>query len=248
MVVTHHLTSYALVVVLLALALIYRVVRSPKPNPWPFAAFAGVLAVVWLLIAASDTVDYLDPVLAGAVKAIWTRSSANRRPRALFQAASPTRHETPFVGRLITLAAVGFLLLGFLAGFREVWARRGKRPFVWSSASAAPPSSRRWPCALRPQPGRPATAPAVPLHRPRLRRRLCRAAADPRGPQLLRRRCCSAASASSSSAARSPAGPGTAAGPADCGSRPTVRHSNRSRSRSPAWARRPPPRSAFAAG
>jgi hypothetical protein len=131
-VVTHHLTSYALVIVLLALALIYRFVRSPKPNPWPFAVFTGVLAGGWMLIAANDTVDYLDPVFSGAVTSIWNTIFGESKARALFQSASSDLvYETPFVVRLITLAAVGFLLLGFLAGFREVWARRGKRPFIW---------------------------------------------------------------------------------------------------------------------
>lgn len=130
-VLTHHLTSYALVIVLVLLALIYRFVRSPKPNPWPFAVFAGVLAGGWMLIAAGNTVDYLSPVFSGAVTSIWNTVFGESEGRALFQSPSAeVVYETPFIARLITLAAVGLLLLGFLAGFRDAWARRAKRPFV----------------------------------------------------------------------------------------------------------------------
>ena len=94
-VVTHHLTSYALVLVLLALALIYRLCRSPKPNPWPFAVFAGVLAGGWMLIAADDTVDYLDPVFSGARHLdLGHRSSGESKARALFQSASTCRRSS----------------------------------------------------------------------------------------------------------------------------------------------------------
>jgi hypothetical protein len=131
-VITHHLTSYALVLVLVLLAVIYRLVRSPKPNPWPFAVFTAVLAGGWMLIAADNTVDYLDPVFSGAVTSIWNTVFGESQARGLFESASKDLvYETPFLARLVTLGAVGFLFLGFLAGIREVWARREKRPFVW---------------------------------------------------------------------------------------------------------------------
>ena len=130
-IVTHHLTSYALVIVLLALALIYRLVRSPKPNPWPFAVFAAVLAVGWMVVAAGNTVDYLSPVFSGAVSSFWNTIFGESKARGLFQSPSADIvYKTPFVARLVTLAAVGLLLLGYFAGFREAWARRAKRPFV----------------------------------------------------------------------------------------------------------------------
>jgi hypothetical protein len=131
-VVTHHLTSYALVIVLVLLAVIYRLARSPKPNPWPFAVFTAVLAAGWMLIAANNTVDYLDPVFSGAVTSIWNTVFGTSAARGLFESASKDLvYETPFIARLVTLGAVGFLFLGFLAGFREVWARRERRPFIW---------------------------------------------------------------------------------------------------------------------
>jgi hypothetical protein len=130
-VVTHHLSSYALVVILAALALAYRFYRVPRPNPWPFAVFAAVLALGWLAIAASSTVGYLGPVLDEAFTSVLHTASGESAPRTLFQStSSAVVGETPILARLVTLGAVGVLGLGFLAGFRQTWARRRERPFA----------------------------------------------------------------------------------------------------------------------
>jgi hypothetical protein len=130
-VVTHHLTSYALAIILVALAVVYRLWRVPRPNPWPFAVFAVVAAFGWLVIAANSTVGYLGPVLDEAFTSVLHTASGEAAPRSLFQSASSSVvTETPFLARLITLAAVGLLGLGFLAGFRQVWARRRERPLA----------------------------------------------------------------------------------------------------------------------
>jgi MFS family permease len=130
-VVTHHLTSYALVTILVGLSLIYRVYKLPRPNPWPFALFAAVLAVGWLLIAASSTVGYLSPVLSEAFTSVVHTVSGESAPRSLFQSASSeVVAETPPLARLVTLAAVALLGLGYLAGVRPLWRRRKARPFA----------------------------------------------------------------------------------------------------------------------
>jgi hypothetical protein len=130
-VVTHHLTSYALAIVLLALAILYRLQRVRRPNPWPFALFATVTSIGWLLIAARSTVGYLGPVLDEAFTSVLHTVSGEAAPRSLFQSASSSVvTETPALARLVTLAAVVVLGLGFLAGFRRVWARRREQPFA----------------------------------------------------------------------------------------------------------------------
>jgi hypothetical protein len=130
-VVTHHLTSYALVVILTALAIVYRLWRVPRPNPWPFAVFAAVAAGGWLAIAASSTVGYLGPVLSEAFTSTLHTVSGEAAPRSLFESSSSAVVlETPWLARLITLAAVVLSGLAFLAGFRQVWARRREQPFT----------------------------------------------------------------------------------------------------------------------
>lgn len=130
-VVTHHLTSYALVAVLVAIAVIYRLSRLPRPNPWPFAAFALAAAAAWLLLAASSTVGYLSPVLSDAVHGIFNTVSGESAPRTLFHSSSTAGiGQTPILARLVSLAAVGLLLLGFLIGIRAAWRRREGRPLA----------------------------------------------------------------------------------------------------------------------
>src|SRR3954451_12873739 len=73
--ITHHLTSYGLALVLIALAVLYRVMKVKRPNPWPLALLATVTAAGWLLIAARNTVGYLFPVLGDAVEAILNTAS-----------------------------------------------------------------------------------------------------------------------------------------------------------------------------
>ncbi len=137
--VTHHLTSYATVGVLLALAFAYWYVKRSwqPPNPWRFAVFAALLAAAWLLIVASSTIGYLSPVLSGAVKAIFHTLSGEAPPRQLFQKGNPAVGATPLAARLAAVLAIGILLAGLPFGLREVWLRHRRQPFALVFAAAA---------------------------------------------------------------------------------------------------------------
>lgn len=125
--ITHHLTSYALALVFILLAVLYKVMKVKKPNPWPFALLATVAALAWLLIAARSTVGYLFPVLGDAVKAIWETASGESAPRTLFHQASTTTETvgaTPLFARAVALFAILLLAIGFFLGLRQMWRRR----------------------------------------------------------------------------------------------------------------------------
>ncbi len=66
----HHVTSYAVVVLLFAVAVAYAVLpgRTARDGPWLLAVAALVLASGWLLLEAWQTVDYLRPVVHRAVQ------------------------------------------------------------------------------------------------------------------------------------------------------------------------------------
>ena len=128
--ITHHLTSYALAVIFIVLAVLYRVMKIEKPNPWPFALLSTGVAVGWLLIAARNTVGYLFPVLEDALKAIWKTASGESAPRTLFHQASSTAETvgaTPLPARALALLAIALLGVGMLFGVRQVWRRREQR-------------------------------------------------------------------------------------------------------------------------
>jgi hypothetical protein len=131
-VVTHHLTSYALTAVLVGLSLAYWYVHRNwrPPNPWPFALFAGALAVAWLVVVASSTVGYLSPVLGNAFDAIGNTIGGEDPPRSLFQNDSSFVEPTPFAARLTALLGVGLLLVGLPFGLRELWRRHRRKPFA----------------------------------------------------------------------------------------------------------------------
>src|SRR5215218_481360 len=132
--ITHHLSSYALAVILVALAVLYRVMKVEKPNPWPFAALAVGAALAWLLIAARSTTGYLFPVLEEAVKAIWKTASGESAPRTLFHqasSASETVASTPLPARALALIAVAVLAAGAFFGLRQIWrGREDRQPMV----------------------------------------------------------------------------------------------------------------------
>jgi hypothetical protein len=137
--VTHHLTSYAVVAILLALSLAYWYLKRSwgPPNPWRFALFAAILAVAWLLVVAGSTIGYLSPVLSGAIKAIVHTFSGEEPPRQLFQKGSSAVGATPQAARAVALLAIAILFAGLPFGLRELWRRHRKQPFAIVFAIAA---------------------------------------------------------------------------------------------------------------
>jgi hypothetical protein len=138
-VVTHHLTSYALAAVLAALALAYRSVHRTweKPNPWPVAVAAALAAVAWLVVVASSTLGYLTPVLSNAFDAVTSTIAGENPPRGVFQGTGAAVPATPFVARAVALLALVALVAALPVGLREFRRRYRKRPFAIVFALAA---------------------------------------------------------------------------------------------------------------
>jgi hypothetical protein len=130
--VTHHLTSYALVGALVMLSLAYWFAHRTwrPPNPWPFAALGVALALAWLVVVASSTVGYLTPVLGNAVEAVANTISGEKPPRGLFQGTGPTIGVTPIAARAVALLTVALLAAGLPFGLREIRRRHMKKPFA----------------------------------------------------------------------------------------------------------------------
>ena len=136
-VATHHLSSYALVVILVAISLLYavglRVVRWP--NPWPYALFTFTLAAVWLIAVADEVVDYLGPVFTEAIAGIWDTLTGQSGARALFESDSGDlavgdATQTPLLGEILSIAGVLLLLIALPFGLWRLWKERGFQP--WS--------------------------------------------------------------------------------------------------------------------
>jgi hypothetical protein len=131
-VVTHHLTSYALVATLAGLSLAFWYVRRSwdPPNPWPFAVFTALLALAWLVVVASSTVGYLTPVLGNALDAISSTVGGEDAPRGLFQSSSSIVAATPLAARAVAVLAVAVLAVGLPFGLRALRRHHMRRPFA----------------------------------------------------------------------------------------------------------------------
>jgi hypothetical protein len=128
--VTHHLTSYAMAIVFILLAVLYRVMRYDRPNPWRFALLASAAAIAWLLISARSTVSYLFPVLKSAFEDVFKTASGEAAPRTLFHSSAGTLGTTPLPARAVALLAVAIIGVAFLFGIREVWRHQRRQPMV----------------------------------------------------------------------------------------------------------------------
>jgi hypothetical protein len=140
-VVTHHLTSYALVVTLAALAIFFHLLRdrTAGANPWPFAAVALGLTVTWLVVVASTTVGYLEPVIDRAFTAAIDTVTGGADPRGLFESAeaADVPDLTPLAARGVAFAAIAILALGLALSIREVLRRYRGQPLVLLFCAAA---------------------------------------------------------------------------------------------------------------
>jgi hypothetical protein len=125
--ITHHVTSYALVLSLAALAVLYRVLKIERPNPWPFAVAAAAICAAWLIAAANQTVGYLFPVIRDAIESTLKTAAGEAPPRTLFHSSASKIGGTPLPARLVALLAVALLALGLVVGLREIWRRKGWR-------------------------------------------------------------------------------------------------------------------------
>jgi hypothetical protein len=131
-VVTHHLTSYALVAFIAALAVAYWFVHRTWhwANPWRFAVAAAVLALGWTLLVASSTIDYLSPVLSEAFEAIFNTAAGAEAPRGLFQAKESVDMSTPILAKGVALLAVLLLAAALPVGLLKLWRRHRNKPLA----------------------------------------------------------------------------------------------------------------------
>ncbi len=131
-VVTHHITSYAVAAILVLLSGAGALVRkgTRAPNPWPLALLAILLTAFWLFVVASSTVGYLSPVLGDALKSTLHTASGEAPARGLFQGSASTIGGTPLPARAVALLAVVLLAAGLPFGLRTVWRRYRRQPIA----------------------------------------------------------------------------------------------------------------------
>ncbi len=137
-VVTHHLTTYALVLFLLvwaAISLYLNRYRKDRASPGWIALFALVLTITWTIYTGDIVVNYLAPHFTSIslqIKEILTHQLA---PRQLFH--SNTGFVTPLWERVATYMSVALILLGLPFGLFQIWRYYRTRAVVLILAATA---------------------------------------------------------------------------------------------------------------
>jgi hypothetical protein len=137
-VVTHHLTSYLMDLVLVTLAVIPAVARkrTDSLHVWPFAAVSVALTTAWLAVVASVTVGYISPVVTAAFQETIQTIAGDAAPRAPFSAAAGGA-ATPVPERVLVIASLVILFVALPFGLVAVWRRHRRNPLALLLSLAA---------------------------------------------------------------------------------------------------------------
>jgi hypothetical protein len=123
-VVTHHITSFALVISLLLLAAIslaFPAVRS-RLWYWGVALIAGGFVLIWLFLVARRVIDYLEPNIVGGVSQVIALIRGEGASRHLFQ--SYVGQSAPRWERASAFAFTGLVVLALPLGWLQIWRTR----------------------------------------------------------------------------------------------------------------------------
>lgn len=136
-VVTHHMTSYALIVTLLAICLIpLPWLRRQTLRPWTVAIVAIALTAGWLVLVARKTVGYLSPVVYGALRETIRTVQGESQARQLFGSSGQAVQGSAWE-HYVALASAILVAVALPFGVRVIWRRYRDRPAALVLAAAA---------------------------------------------------------------------------------------------------------------
>lgn len=130
--ITHHMSSYILVILLVSITLLSIVYsRGRNWGPWPVTLLALVATSTWLIFVASLTFRYLSPVLAGAVESLFRMVAAEETGRELFKSTTlTTESPAPTWEQFVAISSVVLITLGLPLGVIEIVRRHRNKVFA----------------------------------------------------------------------------------------------------------------------
>ena len=153
-VVTHHLTAYALVVILWAQVVLTLIKRRPDVRPpLAMAVVATTASVIWAMTVAGETGGYLGSIfdrLDGAISESVRTEAVTRVPFQSGTGGNFGVQGPPLDDRLFSVAAVLLVTLGVFTGLIVTWRRRWRDPFVVLLGLAALAAIGAYPLRLHP--------------------------------------------------------------------------------------------------
>jgi hypothetical protein len=129
-IITHHMSSYILTGLLTVLVVFYAVrSRGKQWGPWDIAIIAVVATTSWLIWIASFTIEYLAPVLGGAVQSIFHLVAEEEKSRVLFTSGS-TGRSAPLWEQAVAIGSVVLIAMGLPFGVYEIWEKYRTKIFA----------------------------------------------------------------------------------------------------------------------
>jgi hypothetical protein len=126
-VLTHHVTSYVVVIMLIVLAAAPWLTRglAEELRLWPFAMSALVLSTVWLVVVASETVGYITSPVSRAFNETLKTILGEAGPRAPFEGTFGALPQ-----EIVAFASLGVLFVALPYGVRVAWRRHRRDPIA----------------------------------------------------------------------------------------------------------------------
>lgn len=123
-VVTHHVTSYLLVIFLILWNIIAFLRRKSESiiRPGSLALLAAVITLIWIIFLAILTINYLYPFVVGSPQELWNIIIGEAEGRNLFNTWSGEL--TPIFDQLIGYLSVLLILPILLIGMYKIWKSR----------------------------------------------------------------------------------------------------------------------------
>jgi hypothetical protein len=120
-VISHHMTSFVLVGLLLAATAISIMwTRGAKKGPWDLALAAVLTTSLWVMYVATFTIKYLSPVFGRTGRSIVRIAAQEETTRELFKSNS-TGYVSPLWEQFAVLGAFLLISLGLPVGWWKLW-------------------------------------------------------------------------------------------------------------------------------
>lgn len=136
-IITHHMSSYILSALLIALAVFHGIrSRGKHWGPWDLALVAVAATSFWLFFVADLTLVYLTPILRGAVQSVFGVITEKEQTRKLFLAGSAGR-VAPLWEQAVAISSVILIALSLPFGVWESWKQHRDKVFALLLAAIA---------------------------------------------------------------------------------------------------------------
>ena len=135
---THHMTSYALTVLLWVVTGVSIVLsRGKKYGPWGQALAALAVFLLWLVFVATLTINYLSPVLVGAFRSVVRMIIREETTRQLFTSSSTGVAVAPPWEQWVAIGGVLLVVLALPFGLLCIWKRHRNKVMALVLATLA---------------------------------------------------------------------------------------------------------------